>query len=64
MEINLQITDYEFTQMEQLLGRLLSDADEREQGLILHIHERLVNIREASVSNQTTLYRLKRLAEH
>ena len=59
---NMFISSEEFAQMEALLGRLLTDADSREQGLILHIHKRLNHMKQAQSSEQTTLDYLKKLA--
>lgn len=48
--------------MEILLGKLLIGASEREQSLILHIHKRLKDIKEAQQSDETTLDYLQSLA--
>ena len=47
--------------MKRLLGKLLQDANEQEQSLILHIYKRLEAIREMSRSDQVILNKLKEL---
>lgn len=60
-ESSVTVSPEEFEQIERLLGRLLSNSDEREQRLILQIHKRVRRMQEAHQSQQSTLDYLKNL---
>jgi len=60
--VSITLSVQEFFQMETLLGKLLGNADEREQDLILHIHKRLEHMRDTGLSDQATLDRLRQIA--
>ena len=51
-ESSVSVSPEEFEKIERLLGRLLSNSDEREQRLILQIHKRVKRMREAHMSEQ------------
>lgn len=57
------IAPEEFLRMEKLLGSLLIDASDRETQLVLHIHERLIKIKQAQSSRQETVSHLIKMAQ-
>jgi len=56
------VSQEEFVKIEHLLGRLLQDSDEREQSLILQIHQRVSRMKEAHSAEQDRLEYLRDLA--
>jgi len=59
---HVTVSPEEFVKIEHLLGRLLQNSDEREQVLILQIHQRVSRMKDAYSAEQNTLDYLRDLA--